>query len=156
MFGIGLPEMILILALALIVVGPDKLPDLARSVAKGLLDLKKTVEGLKQSFKEEGNPLNEIRSDLEDATRSLKTNLLEQPQAGWDQDAPFPGVNPPATTPATQPPAVDADYTEIVEDGAAAAPPIEATTEPIPVVESGAATTNRKPPLTPADDDGGQ
>ncbi|NOR26074.1 MAG: preprotein translocase subunit TatB, partial [Desulforhopalus sp.] len=27
MFGIGLPEMILILALALIVVGPDKLPD---------------------------------------------------------------------------------------------------------------------------------
>ena len=41
MFGIGLPEMILILALALIVVGPDKLPDLARSLAKGLWSLKK-------------------------------------------------------------------------------------------------------------------
>lgn len=50
MFGIGLPEMLLILALALIVVGPDKLPDLARSLAKGLLELKKTAEGLKSSL----------------------------------------------------------------------------------------------------------
>ena len=52
MFGIGLPEMILIMALALIVVGPDKLPDLARSLAKGMLELKKTAEGLKDSFSE--------------------------------------------------------------------------------------------------------
>ena len=44
MFGIGLPEMLLIFAIALIVVGPDKLPDLARSVAKGILELKKTAE----------------------------------------------------------------------------------------------------------------
>ena len=43
MFGIGLPEMIVILAVALIVVGPDKLPDMARSVAKWVLELKKTV-----------------------------------------------------------------------------------------------------------------
>ncbi len=81
MFGIGLPEMILILALALIVVGPDKLPDLARSLAKGLLELKKTAEGLKASFTEEGNPLDEIRPELEDAARSLKNNLLEGPEA---------------------------------------------------------------------------
>ena len=79
MFGIGLPEMILILALALIVVGPDKLPDLARSLAKGLMELKKTAEGLKESFNEEGNPLNEIKPDLEEAARSLKQNLLDTP-----------------------------------------------------------------------------
>ena len=51
MFGIGLPEMILILALALIVVGPDKLPELARSVAKGVLELKKTVSSLKENLR---------------------------------------------------------------------------------------------------------
>lgn len=79
MFGIGLPEMILILALALIVVGPDKLPDLARSLAKGLMDLKKTAEGLKESFAEEGNPLDDIKPDLEDAAKSLKQNLLDTP-----------------------------------------------------------------------------
>ena len=109
MFGIGLPEMILILALALIVVGPDKLPDLARSLARTILDLKKTAEGLKASFKEEGNPLDDIRPELEDAARSLKSNLLEQPAPTWDQDAPFPGVNAPS--PASQqsePPALAA------------------------------------------------
>ncbi len=96
MFGIGLPEMILILALALIVVGPDKLPDLARSLAKGLMELKKTAEGLKESFKEEGNPLDEIRPDLEEAAKSLKHNLLDTPPYKRDQITGSTGVNPAA------------------------------------------------------------
>ena len=98
MFGIGLPEMILIMALALIVVGPDKLPDLARSLAKGLLDLKKTAEGLKQSFTEEGNPLDDIRPDLEEAAKSLKNNLLESPSFDFDRDELSGGVNPTSDT----------------------------------------------------------
>ncbi|OKY76291.1 MAG: hypothetical protein BM485_03310 [Desulfobulbaceae bacterium DB1] len=53
MFGIGLPELILIMALALIVVGPDKLPDLAKSLAKQFLELKKTANALKDSLQEE-------------------------------------------------------------------------------------------------------
>lgn len=79
MFGIGLPEMLLIFALALIVVGPDKLPDLARSVAKGILELKKTAEGLKDSMDKDGNPLGEAKQDLEEAANTLKKNLLETP-----------------------------------------------------------------------------
>ncbi len=77
MFGIGLPEMLLIMALALIVVGPDKLPDLARSLAKGLMELKKTAESLKSSFSEQDNPLKEIRPELEEAARSLTDNLSD-------------------------------------------------------------------------------
>jgi sec-independent protein translocase protein TatB len=50
MFGIGLPELILILAVALIVVGPEKLPDLARSLAKGVVELKKAANSLKESL----------------------------------------------------------------------------------------------------------
>ncbi len=77
MFGIGLPEMLLIMALALIVIGPDKLPDLARSLAKGLLDLKKTAESLKTSMAEEGNILAEIKPELEEAAKSLQNELLD-------------------------------------------------------------------------------
>ncbi|NOR24191.1 MAG: hypothetical protein GQ542_07315 [Desulforhopalus sp.] len=95
MFGIGLPEMILILALALIVVGPDKLPDLARSLAKGLMDLKKTAEGLKDSFAEEGNPLDDIKPDLEEAAKSLKQNLLDTPPYKRDETSEATGVYPP-------------------------------------------------------------
>jgi sec-independent protein translocase protein TatB len=114
MFGIGLPEMILILALALIVVGPDKLPDLARSLAKGILELKKTAEGLKASFAEEGNPLDEIRPELEDAARSLKNNLLEQPAATRETDSSFPGINPlRQTQPVVTTTDIDAEYSAV-------------------------------------------
>jgi sec-independent protein translocase protein TatB len=52
MFGIGLPELILIMAVALIVVGPDKLPELAKSLGKGIVELKKAASGLKDSLNE--------------------------------------------------------------------------------------------------------
>ncbi len=88
MFGIGLPEMILILALALIVVGPDKLPELARSIAKGVMELKKTAEGLKHSLTEDGNPLDEIRPELEESTNILKENILEPHAYSWRDGIP--------------------------------------------------------------------
>lgn len=96
MFGIGLPEMLLIMALALIVVGPDKLPDLARSLAKGLMELKKTAENLKHSFAEQDNPLNEIRPELEEAAKSLKSNLLDTPPYQRDTPTLLDQVIPPA------------------------------------------------------------
>ena len=53
MFGIGLPELILIMAVALIVVGPDKLPELAKSIGKGIVELKKAASSLKESLNED-------------------------------------------------------------------------------------------------------
>jgi len=53
MFGIGLPELILILGVALIVVGPEKLPEMAKSLAKVVLDLKNTAVSLKESLHDE-------------------------------------------------------------------------------------------------------
>jgi sec-independent protein translocase protein TatA len=53
MFGIGMPEMIIILVLALIVIGPHKLPELAKSLGKGLAEFKKASEGFQRSVQEE-------------------------------------------------------------------------------------------------------
>ena len=53
MFGIGLPELILIMAVALIVVGPDKLPELAKSLGKGIFELKKAASSLKESLNDD-------------------------------------------------------------------------------------------------------
>ncbi|MCK9174010.1 MAG: twin-arginine translocase TatA/TatE family subunit [Desulforhopalus sp.] len=80
MFGIGMPEMLVILAVALIVVGPDKLPELAKKLAAGLSDLKKTAADLKKSFTEEGGPgqiINDIKPDLEEAARNFQKQLTE-------------------------------------------------------------------------------
>lgn len=69
--------MIVILAVALIVVGPDKLPDLARSVAKGVLEMKKTLNQVKDSLADEDNLIGSVKSDLHKASHDLKTNLIE-------------------------------------------------------------------------------
>ena len=53
MFGIGLPELIVIMAVALIVVGPEKLPELARGLAKQFFELRKAANVLKDSFSED-------------------------------------------------------------------------------------------------------
>jgi TatA/E family protein of Tat protein translocase len=56
MFGIGMPELLLILALALIVLGPKKLPDLARAAGRGLAEFKRATDELKSSFDEKPRP----------------------------------------------------------------------------------------------------
>lgn len=53
MFGIGMTEMLLIAALALIVLGPKKLPDLARSLGKGFAEFKRATNELKNTFEVE-------------------------------------------------------------------------------------------------------
>jgi sec-independent protein translocase protein TatB len=111
MFGIGLPEMILILALALIVVGPDKLPDLARSVAKGVMELKKTAEALKKNLTEDGNPLDELKAEINSSTRALENNLRESSDPSWQTRTPGEGVNPAPAAPDDT--IIDAELTEI-------------------------------------------
>lgn len=46
MFNIGMPELLVILALALIILGPRKLPELARSLGKGLAEFKRATNAL--------------------------------------------------------------------------------------------------------------
>lgn len=71
MFGIGLPELILIMIVALLVVGPKKLPDLARSVGKALHHVKSMTDDVKQSFEEV------TADDVEETPKAEKTQETE-------------------------------------------------------------------------------
>ncbi len=69
--------MIVILAVALIVVGPDKLPELARSLAKGVNELKNTMNQVKESLNEETKIVSSVQQDIQKTAGQMKTHLLE-------------------------------------------------------------------------------
>ena len=55
MFGIGMQELLIILVIALIVVGPKKLPELAKSLGRGFAELKRTADDFQSSMMAEVN-----------------------------------------------------------------------------------------------------
>jgi TatA/E family protein of Tat protein translocase len=64
MFNIGLPELLIIGAIALIVFGPNKLPELARAFGRAMREFKKATDEVKESFEAETRDLEEIKSTI--------------------------------------------------------------------------------------------
>lgn len=95
MFGIGLPELIVILVVALIVVGPTKLPDLAKALGRGYAEFKRATDELKQTF------------DQDETVRSLKNEFRSAQRQAFSMRTP--------TQPPPRPAAQSAEAAEAAE-----------------------------------------
>ena len=71
MFGIGMPELLVIVVIALLVVGPKKLPDLAKALGKGLSEFRKVTEEATDTIKETLKT-DDLKKDMD----SFKDSLL--------------------------------------------------------------------------------
>ncbi len=70
-FGIGLPEMAVIMMVALLIFGPKKLPEIGRSLGK-------TIRGFQEASKDFQNEFQKEASQLEEAVKT--TAKLEPKQ----------------------------------------------------------------------------
>ena len=71
MFGIGMPEMLMILAIALIVIGPKKLPDLAKSLGRAMREFKRATSEFKETLAVDDD-LSEVKKAFDDINTDIK------------------------------------------------------------------------------------
>jgi len=65
MFGIGMPELLVILVVALVVLGPNRLPELAKTLGKAMAEFRRQSSDIMDEFQ------NQMRVE-DDATRRAK------------------------------------------------------------------------------------
>lgn len=80
MFGLGIPELLVIFVIALIVFGPKKLPDLGKSIGRAMAEFKKAQEEFQESVKSEMREV-EKSADLEEIKKLGKIDLSASPEA---------------------------------------------------------------------------
>ena len=87
MFNMGMPELIIILVIALIVIGPKKLPDLAKALGKGMAEFKKATREIKESL-DLDEDYQDMKRGLADTVSELNEPLdLEEPKKEEDEES---------------------------------------------------------------------
>jgi len=89
MFGIGMPELLVILVVALVVLGPNRLPELARTLGKAMAEFRRQTTDIMDEFQ------NHVRLE-EDTERRAKAKPPTPPSTE--------GGTPPSATGGTPPP----------------------------------------------------
>jgi sec-independent protein translocase protein TatB len=93
MFGLGFGEIVIVAILALVLLGPDRLPEAAKTIGKTLRDLRKATDGLKGQLEAEMYSVEKVVQRALDADEAPRVPAV--PPVGA---APRPGEPPPAAT----------------------------------------------------------
>ncbi|HUH05676.1 MAG TPA: twin-arginine translocase TatA/TatE family subunit [Kofleriaceae bacterium] len=115
MFGLGMMELVVIAIVALLVVGPDKLPDAAKKISRGIRDFRKQTRELGKTLDDD--------TELGSAVRDLKSALRGDDFTRPPPRPPAPPVKadePPLDTESPEPEPAPGDGAPIVKLAAGA------------------------------------
>ncbi|HEY6057332.1 MAG TPA: twin-arginine translocase TatA/TatE family subunit [Candidatus Limnocylindrales bacterium] len=80
-FNIGAPELIIILVIALLILGPGKLPEVGSALGKSIREFRKASTDLQDSLKVETNPSTAAPPQPNTISQPAAPNTLSQPAA---------------------------------------------------------------------------
>jgi TatA/E family protein of Tat protein translocase len=81
MFGVGAPELLVILVVALIVLGPKRLPDVAKALGKGLAEFRRATAGLTDELRSAQTLIEREAREAERAKREQVASKAAPPGA---------------------------------------------------------------------------
>ena len=74
MFGIGMPELVIVLLVAFLLFGPQKLPELGRSIGKAVKGFRNVTDDVRQSIEPD---LNTVQHELTSVQENLATSVSD-------------------------------------------------------------------------------
>jgi TatA/E family protein of Tat protein translocase len=102
---LGFSEMLMIFVIALLVFGPKKLPELGKSLGKGIREFKKATDELKSSWEDQvkdiSQPINDMKRDLHNMGQDFKSDLYKHLDASTTPEPPKAQIAAAATAPET-------------------------------------------------------
>jgi sec-independent protein translocase protein TatA len=76
-FGIGIPELMLILVIALIVFGPQRLPEIGRSIGKAVRDFREMSAGFTSEWEELSKEFEQTASEVQREVKEVEAQIAE-------------------------------------------------------------------------------
>lgn len=138
MFGIGIQEALVILAVALLVLGPTKLPGVARTLGKGLRELRKASDDLRTAL------MFDDEDEAPKRRRATPPSAADAPVVGADAANAAPGIHGSLAAGAGDiasdddgPVAVPADPDAVVSRGETGGDPHKRALDPRPRADAG-------------------
>ena len=85
MFGIGLPELIVIAVLALMIIGPKELPKMARELGRSFGNLRRTVDDFKSDIRREVDEIEHVEENEPERKKTSLQEPLQEPRPPEDK-----------------------------------------------------------------------